>query len=169
MLDADDPEPFTENTLDTDGDGVLDVIDEDDDNDGYLDDDDAYPLNPWLRGSGIEFEANDSLETAQEISLDTAYIGNLSSPSDYDVYKFTLDEAGTLQLFMDNEEYTQGGFRFDLVDEDNYYRASDECIYDECVGSVNELKTELTRQVFPTCGFILSIIHGVLMAPTGST
>ena len=116
--------------------------------------------------TAIEFEGNNSFEEAQEVELGVSYSGNLSSSADYDIYKFTLDEPGTVQLFMYNEEYTQGGFRFDLVNEDNYYRASDDCIYDGCVDSVNELRTEFIPLAPIIFGSIQFMSPGILTGLT---
>ena len=79
---------------DTDFDGIPDIIDPDDDNDGYLDDLDAFPLDPneWIDtdGDGIGNNAdtdddNDGWSDLTEIDCgDSDPLNETSTPADFD-------------------------------------------------------------------------------------
>ncbi|MDB4602745.1 hypothetical protein OAH71_02415 [Euryarchaeota archaeon] len=116
---------------DTDFDGIPDIIDPDDDNDGYLDDLDAFPLDPneWIDtdGDGIgnnvdtdddndgwsdltEIDCGDSdplNETSTPADFDNDNIcDNLDSDDDNDTYDdsnddFPFDECAVLDTDMD--------------------------------------------------------------------
>ena len=52
--------------------------------------------------SGVETETNDTIETADILSLDTELTGNLLANGDDDYYKVSVDEPGLLTLSFDN-------------------------------------------------------------------
>ena len=54
--------------------------------------------------SDVEFEANDSLSDAQPVSLNQPYEGQLSSMSDVDYYKFSVDQRVKLSIAFSSEK-----------------------------------------------------------------
>ena len=105
---------------DTDSDGIPDIIDPDDDNDGYLDDLDAFPLDPteWFDtdNDGIGNNAdldddNDGWSDITEIDCgDSDPLNGTSTPADYDEDGIcnTLDEDD------DNDSYPDSNDDFPL-------------------------------------------------------
>jgi len=78
---------------DTDNDNIGDICDNDDDNDGYLDSNDEFPLNPneWsdydkdgLGDNQDNDDDNDNWPDSTEISCNTNSFDNFSYPGDYD-------------------------------------------------------------------------------------
>jgi uncharacterized repeat protein (TIGR01451 family) len=79
--------------LDTDGDGIPDCVDPDDDNDGYNDDVDAFPLDPseWVDtdGDGVGDNADldddgDGYSDSDELTCGSDPLDAGSVPSDFD-------------------------------------------------------------------------------------
>ena len=48
----------------------------------------------------MEFEPNNSLEAAESIEFDREFDGNISSESDIDYYKFTVDQQLKLSIAL---------------------------------------------------------------------
>ncbi len=64
-----------------------------------------------------EIEENDSFDTANEIELNTSYSCDFSKEGDEDYFKFELEEAGKVEVCIENEGY------YDVVElytEDEY-------------------------------------------------
>ena len=109
--------------VDTDSDGIPDIIDPDDDNDGYLDDLDAFPLDPneWddTDSDGIGNNAdldddNDGWSDITEIDCgDSDPLNGTSTPADY-------DEDGVCNTLDDDD------------DNDSYEDSNDDFPLDEC-------------------------------------
>jgi len=108
---------------DTDFDGIPDILDPDDDNDGYLDDLDAFPLDPneWIDtdSDGIGNNAdldddNDGWSDITEIDCgDSDPLNGTSTPADY-------DEDGVCNTLDDDD------------DNDSYPDSNDDFPLDEC-------------------------------------
>jgi len=108
---------------DTDFDGIPDILDPDDDNDGYLDDLDVFPLDPneWIDtdSDGIGNNAdldddNDGWSDLTEIDCgDSDPLNGTSTPADY-------DEDGICNTLDDDD------------DNDSYEDSNDDFPFDEC-------------------------------------
>jgi len=92
--------------LDTDGDGLCDLLDPDDDNDGVPDDQDTEPLNAagsweWATGTGDMIEINDMvMDSNGDILVTGSYRGQTSLGT------FTLEQHNKEDAFvakMDNQ------------------------------------------------------------------
>ena len=64
---------------------------------------DAAPYSvmlSFISDENVEQESNDTYQTATEMSLNTAFSGNLSSAADIDWYSFALDEAAQVNVTL---------------------------------------------------------------------
>lgn len=119
---------FSTDIVDTDGDQIPDLIDPDDDNDGVLDEDDAFPLDPtqWallstisvsvthptaIESTGIvaEMTITRTPEDLSELAVGYIITGNSdptlgsASSSDYQIRYANGDELGESIQFAENE------------------------------------------------------------------
>jgi hypothetical protein len=84
----------------------------------------------YYKSNYIEKEFNNTLTSANELELDSNYTGRLSSSSDIDYYKFTLNDPGNAQLKFTHEstknETTSQSWIIRLLDCNNneYYSVS---------------------------------------------
>lgn len=122
--DATDPQPYVSALLDFDSDGIPDTIDPDDDNDGVLDTEDAFPLNADEQldsdadGLGDNADTDDDndgapdagdafpLNPAEQTDSDLDGIGNNADPDDdndgfpddVDAFPLDVDESRDTDL-----------------------------------------------------------------------
>ena len=93
--------------VDTDGDGLCDVLDPDDDNDGILDGDDSEPLSAagswqWATGTGDMVKINDiAMDSQGDIIVTGSYTGNtvlgdftLEQHNKEDAFVAKMDQQG---------------------------------------------------------------------------
>lgn len=69
-------------------------------------------------GGNYEWEKNDTLESANGISLNTAYTGNIENNSDIDYYAVDVTESGELNLVTEILRQSRSSFTFELLSED---------------------------------------------------
>jgi hypothetical protein len=74
---------------------------------------------PLAHAANHESESNDTMATADEMGVNAAIAGNISSSSDVDYYKFTTMAAGCVQLVFThaNLTYNEEAWSVNLYDE----------------------------------------------------
>lgn len=89
--------------------------------DSYSCNDDDYTLKinyTAEAGGNYEWEENDTPESANAISLNTAYTGNIENSSDVDYYAVDVTESGDLNLVTEILRQSRSSFTFELLSED---------------------------------------------------
>jgi hypothetical protein len=90
-------------------------------NDSYYNNTDySFNVNYTAEGSSFEKEFNDSLTSANTISLNTSYTGNMQNYSDVDYYKFTLSSAGKVTLNFQHPLVNNGSWEVRILNANNY-------------------------------------------------
>ncbi len=122
---ANEPDPVTGDSLDTDGDGTVDTIDTDDDNDGFLDVDDVSPLDQTVPGDFSSPEAilnqtviRDAIDEASAQGFTIQALTGLAPPDIGGYYH--EEERTTVFVATDTGEHvgnTRSGaeFRYDQL------------------------------------------------------
>ena len=94
----------------------------------------AYTLKATTSAdaSGIEFEPNDVLSSAQTLSSGSALQGTIASGTDVDWYSIEASSSGTLTVNFDVSEYDYYGWGGDIQDSSGNILGSFECEGYEC-------------------------------------
>jgi hypothetical protein len=85
----------------------------------YNNTDYIFNVNYTAEGSFFEKEYNDSLTSANTISLNTSYTGNMQNSNDVDYYKFTLSSAGKVTLNFQHPLVNDGSWQVRILDVNN--------------------------------------------------
>jgi len=80
-----------------------------------------------------DFEPNNSLEAAESIEFDREVDGNLSSMSDVDYYKFSVDQRVKLSIAFSSEKSTASGWNYEVLAEDGSVLGASDCNQSSCV------------------------------------
>ena len=81
----------------------------------------------------IDFEPNNSLDAAELIEFDREVDGNLSSMSDVDYYKFSVDQRVKLSIAFSSEKSRSSGWNYELLAEDGSVLGASDCNQSSCV------------------------------------
>ena len=105
----------------------------------------------------FEQEFNDSFSKANNINLNSTYIGNLSKESDNDCYKFVLDKPGSVQIQISNNpdlENYHWSFGLYFQEEDGIKRQLDRID----VGYAT--RTNMDKKRLPAGIYFIEVNHG---------
>ena len=113
----------------------LKVYPEVDSTDDYYLPDGSYYLSISLDEltDAVEFEANNSTESAQQVGLNTEYLGQLSSMTDVDYYQFSVTDRVRLTISFRSEKSESNGWRYDILSSDSTVLGSSVCDQSGCV------------------------------------